>query len=175
MKRIAIVGVGNRLMGDDGFGSYMAEALEGNVKGCDIIDLGATGVSAIDIIKDYDIIIIIDAVLSEKDFEVSKINAEIDSDEITSTVLDYEYSGSHGLGIQSVLTTLKIMGYNPAEVYLIGCKPYTLEPKLGLSQELESKLEQIIQAISDFLNREFGIQVDVNGVKKKLEKVTKDD
>lgn len=169
MKRIAIVGIGNRLMGDDGFSSYIAEALEGNVKGCDVIDLGSAGVSAIEVLKDYDVVIIIDAVLSDKDFEISKMDLEIDSDEITSTVLDYEYSGSHGLGIQSVLTTLKIMGYNPV-VYLIGCKPYLLEPRIGLSQELKSKIGQIVQQIADFL-KGLGIQVDVDGVKKKIEKV----
>ncbi|WP_016729708.1 hydrogenase maturation protease [Saccharolobus islandicus] len=167
MKRIAIVGVGNRLMGDDGFGSYMAEALYGNVKGCDVIDLGAAGASAMEVLKDYDIIILIDAVAMDKDFDISRMDINIDSDEVTSTILDFEYSGSHGVGIQSILTTLKIMGYAP-EVYLVGCKPYVLDVKLGLSEELRRKLDQIVLSLAEFLKKNFGIEVIVDDTIKKL-------
>ncbi|BFH73938.1 hypothetical protein SJAV_18820 [Sulfurisphaera javensis] len=170
MKRIAIVGVGNRLMGDDGLGSYLAEALQGNVKGCEVIDLGASGIASFEILKDFDIIIILDAIMMEdKDFDIIKVNNEIDSDELTSTVLDFEYSGSHGLGIQSVLTTLRIMGYFP-EVYIVGCRHYVLDVKMGLSKELSEKLENIVIKLADFVKK-FNIEIDIKGVLEKLNKV----
>lgn len=173
MKRIAIVGIGNRLMGDDGFGSYLAEALEGNVKGCDVIDLGASGVSSLEILKDYDVIILIDAIMLEdnKDIFITKMDQEIDSEEITSTVVDFQYSGSHGLGIQSVITTLRILGYTP-EVYVFGCKPYVLDVKMGISDELMSKLDQIITSLYNFLKK-FGIEFDTQKTIEKLKLVIK--
>ncbi len=146
MKRIAIVGVGNILMGDDGCGSYIAEALINSIEGVDVINLGSTGIAGIESLKDYDVLIIIDAMLTDKEVDVVKINLEVNLDEITSTVLDLKYSGSHGLGIQSVLTMLRLMGSSP-EVYIIGCKPYELEPKIGLSEAIKRNLPEISEAL----------------------------
>ena len=168
MKRIAIVGVGNRLMGDDGCGSYIAEFLRDKVQGADVIDLGSSGVNALDLLKDYDVLIIIDAMLGNNDVEVKKIEISMDEEEITSTVLDLEYSGSHGVGIQSILFMLRLMGFSP-EVYIIGCKPYRMEPGIGLSEEVRKNLPLVIRKLINLASR-FDIKVSEDVIKE-VEKI----
>ncbi|AOL15444.1 hydrogenase maturation protease [Sulfolobus sp. A20] len=166
MKRIAIVGVGNILMSDDGCGSHIAEALMNSIEGVDVIDLGSTGIAGIESLKDYDVLIIIDAMLTDKEVDVVKINLEVNLDEVASTVLDLKYSGSHGLGIQSVLTMLKLMG-SSSEVYIIGCKPYSLEPKIGLSEEVKKNLPKIAEALLKVMS-DFKINYDEEEIKRRV-------
>jgi len=164
MKRIAIVGVGNRLMGDDGCGSYIAEFLRDKVQGADVIDLGSSGVNSLDLLKDYDVLIIIDAMLGENDVEVRKMEISVDEEEMASTVLDLEYSGSHGVGIQSLLFMLKLMGFSP-EVYLIGCKPYKIEPRVGLSEEVRKNLPLVVRELINLASK-FNVRIEESAIKE---------
>lgn len=175
MKRIAIVGVGNRIMGDDGLGSYLAQAMQGNVEGADVIDLGSAGVNAIDYLKEYDIIIILDAVAVDQEgvyVSEEKIDEE-DADQVTSTVLDMQISGSHGMGIQSTLFILKLMGYNP-KIFIIGHRPYVLEPMNGISEKLKEKVPQILDALKDVL-KPYNVKIDKEIVLKNFEEVISSD
>ncbi|MCW1302491.1 MAG: hydrogenase maturation protease [Candidatus Rehaiarchaeum fermentans] len=157
--KVVIAGVGNRLMGDDGCGSYLAEALEGSVINADVIDMGATGISAIEILKDYDVIIIIDAAIIDKPVEVIHFTPQLNEDTATSTTLDLIFSGSHGLGIETILTFLRIYGYNPSRIIIIGCKAYYMDYNLGLSKELLHNMPNIVEIIERLL-KEYNIILD---------------
>ncbi len=151
MRRVAIVGVGNTMMGDDGVGSLIAQALEGIVENASVIDLGSSGLSAIEWLMDYDVIVIVDAMLTEKEVEVIKLNLNVDEEEVTSTVLDMEYSGSHGLGVQSVLLMLKLMGASP-DIYVVGVKPYSMEARMGISEEMKRVLPKVLSELDKVLS-----------------------
>jgi hydrogenase maturation protease len=151
MRRVAIVGVGNTMMGDDGVGPLITQALEGLVENADVIDLGGSGLSAIEGLMDYDVIVIVDAMLTEKEVEVIRLNPSVDEEEVTSAVLDMEYSGSHGLGVQSVLLMLKLMGASP-DIYVVGVKPYVVEPRMEISEEMRRALPKVLDELDKVLS-----------------------
>lgn len=81
-KRTLVLGVGNPILSDDGVGIHVARILKAmNFPGVEIDELPASGLEALDIIRGYDRVIIIDAIktsdgkpgdmylLEEKDFE----------------------------------------------------------------------------------------------------------
>ena len=175
MKRIGIIGVGNRLMGDDGLGSYLAQALQGNVEGAEVIDLGSAGVNAIDYLKEFDVVVILDAVaIDQEGVYVSEENVnERDPDQLTSTVLDFELSGSHGLGIQSTLLILKLMGYSP-KIFIIGHKPYVIEPMKGISDKLKEKVPQILDMLQEVL-KPYNVRINKEGALKSFHEVINSD
>ncbi|BCU68827.1 hydrogenase maturation protease [Stygiolobus caldivivus] len=175
MMRVGIIGVGNRIMGDDGLGSYLAQALYGNAEGAEVIDLGSAGINAIDYLKEFDVIVILDAVAVDQEgvfVSEEKIN-EGDTDQVTSTVLDMEISGSHGLGIQSTLFILKLMGYSP-KIYIIGHKPYVLEPMSGISEKLREKVPQILDILQEVL-KPYNVKINKDRTLKAFQEVLSSD
>jgi hydrogenase maturation protease len=80
--RVLVLGVGNPILSDDGVGIHAARRLkEKNLSGVDVEELAASGLELLDLVLDYDKVIIIDAIqttsgtpgethiLAEKDFE----------------------------------------------------------------------------------------------------------
>lgn len=79
-----ILGVGNPILSDDGVGIHVARILrEEGFPGVDVEELAASGLELLDVVLDYDKVVIVDAiktdsgvpgeyyVLEEKDFEKS--------------------------------------------------------------------------------------------------------
>jgi len=79
-----ILGVGNPILSDDGVGIHVARILrEKGLPGVDVEELAASGLELLDVVLDYDKVVIVDAiktdsgvpgeyyVLEEKDFEKS--------------------------------------------------------------------------------------------------------
>jgi|OSPMetMinimDraft_2_1075162.scaffolds.fasta_scaffold00481_6 hydrogenase maturation protease len=169
--RVLVAGIGNRLMGDDGCGSYIAEALEGIVKGADVIDLGSVGMSAIEVLQNYDVIVIIDAYLGSEKVTVTELNLDFNEDSATSATLDMLFSSSHGLGVDTLLYLLKyVYGFNSVKVILIGCKPYEIEYKMGLSNKLIENIPLITDTIEKTL-KAYNIEINVDEFRRKLSNI----
>lgn len=79
-----MLGVGNPILSDDGVGIHVARRLKGmNIPGVTVEELAASGLELLDVVVDYDEVVIIDAIqtkdgkpgdfyeLEERDFERS--------------------------------------------------------------------------------------------------------
>lgn len=82
--RVLVLGVGNPILSDDGVGIHVARELrKKKLPGVEVEELAASGLELLDVVLDYDKVIIIDAIqttngipgsiyiLDEKDFEKS--------------------------------------------------------------------------------------------------------
>ncbi|MDD5590864.1 MAG: hydrogenase maturation protease [Dehalococcoidales bacterium] len=64
-----VLGIGNSILGDDGVGVRVAQELAGKIKNdnIDVRDVGIDGLNLLELILGYDKLIVIDAVLTERE------------------------------------------------------------------------------------------------------------
>ncbi|QXJ35508.1 hydrogenase maturation protease [Saccharolobus shibatae] len=141
-----IIGVGNRLMKDDGFGSCLAEVIIGKVNNAEVIDLGLGNLLGIDLEK-YDTIIILDVANISEDYGIYKI---------TQTSEEGLEQSLHDSGLNTIL---KI--YENKDFYIVACKPEEIEVGYGLSKECFLRIEKLIPEFMTFLKK-LGIDADFN-------------
>jgi len=140
-SKIVIIGVGNRLMGDDGFGSCIADALMGKVKNAYVTDLGPGSLLGVNLEK-YNVIVIIDVGNIEEDYGIYSIspNGRFDI-------------SLHDLGLASVVNL-----YKDKTFYLVACKPERIDIQYGLSKECKSRVRELIPILIKFLSG-LGVQL----------------
>jgi len=141
--RIAVVGVGNLLLKDEGIGVHIAHALQQidipyNVK---IID-GGTSLDLPDCLENVDKLIIIDAVKTGGQpgtiYRFHPYDMDIESEGIISL---------HELGLAQSLKMMRLIGNEPKETVIIGIEPKEINWGTELSAELQQKIPEIINAV----------------------------
>ncbi|PIU83034.1 MAG: hydrogenase maturation protease [Elusimicrobia bacterium CG06_land_8_20_14_3_00_38_11] len=154
--KTAVVGFGNILMGDEGVGIHVVKELQMQNAKCKIRDVEFIdgGTSALDIIlslKDIDKLVVIDAVKNGGiPGEIYKFhNFTIPCEDKFS---QFQNSGMqktslHDLNLVDALKIAEKLGTLPKEIVFIGVEPKEIEPKMGLSEELKTKIPEIIKTV----------------------------
>ena len=141
--RIAVIGVGNLLLKDEGIGVHIARALQQidiphDIK---IID-GGTSPDLPCHTKDVDRLIIIDAVKAGSQpgtiYRFHPHDVHIESERIISL---------HELGLEQSLEMMRLMGSEPKETVIIGIEPKEIDWGTELSAELQQKTHEIINIV----------------------------
>ena len=104
MKTI-IIGLGNPVLSDDGFGCYVARALQGKVKepAVTLMEAGAGGLDFLELLANYDKAIIIDAIqtVEGKPGQIYRLDPELFADtQHASTPHDVNFATAIKLGKQ---------------------------------------------------------------------------
>lgn len=132
MSRIAVYGIGNILLGDDGVGPAVARLLAEEWRfSPDVVveDLGTPSLSLPGYLVDYDVVIFIDAIAA--DAEPGSIRT-LTGEEIVAVAPGIRVS-PHEPSINDALIVLDFAGRAPADVVLVGIVPQTLEGGVALS------------------------------------------
>jgi len=145
MVPITVLGIGNILMQDEGFGVEIIETLGKNYRFSDsvqILDGGTLGMELMRFISGTTKLIVIDAIAG---------------DGPPGTF--YQFSGAeisryfqgkvslHELGIKDVLAALEILNKPVAEVMIIGVQPTVVALGLGLTPAVAAQKEQTVTAV----------------------------
>ena len=147
--RIAVVGVGNVLLKDEGIGVHVARALRqaiGSRTDLDIID-GGTSPDTFLLLEGVNKLILVDAVNgggspgSIYRFHPGDIIAEGKC--ITSM---------HQVDLLDNLRMMPLSGIKPDSIVIIGVEPKETDWGLELSTELSEKLPQIVKVVMDELD-----------------------
>jgi hydrogenase maturation protease len=123
---VLILGIGNLLWADEGFGVRAAERLyrryqlPANVA---CIDGGTQGIYLVDHVRAADLLIVFDAV--DYGLEGGTIKV-VEGDDVPS-FMGAKKMSLHQTGFQEVLAMAALMGDAPAELLLIGVQPVMLE------------------------------------------------
>lgn len=146
MRETIVLGIGNRLMMDDGMGIYLVEELmkqEGEFNIQYIV--GESDVDyCIQQIENATSVIIIDAAMF--DGQPGDITIyPLDNLEVFR-LLDFS---QHNLHLFQVLYQLK----DRIQGYLIGIKPYEITFNIGLSKTIESRWNEIEQNVKDSIKK----------------------
>ena len=154
-KRILVAGVGNRLMGDDGFGPRVIDLLASIElpENVEVRDVGTAGITIATDLEDYDEAIFLDSVEMEgPPGRLSKALLKVSGS--GSDVSQLARMTLHEVGLEGLLMFAKSIGVLPEEVILIGCIPRSLEPSLELSGEVE----EATHAAVDLVLKTLGIE-----------------
>ncbi|MFQ6040166.1 MAG: HyaD/HybD family hydrogenase maturation endopeptidase [Candidatus Poribacteria bacterium] len=141
--KIAVVGVGNLLLKDEGVGVHIVHALQKSGKLPDhvqLIDAGTATFDILHLIEDVDKLIVIDAVegggepgtvyrFSPDDVEFGNLSA----------------ISLHELDLSNTLAMAELLGNKPKSVVIIGIEPKEITLCLELSPQIEAKIEKIIE------------------------------
>ena len=143
--KVAILGVGNILLKDEGIGVRVVKELENHYSfpsGIQLIDGGTAGHHLINLIRDFDEIIVIDAVEGKEPpgtiyrFSLDQITFEIPT---TFSI--------HEVGVLEVLSQLKLLDKVP-RVTFIGIEPLDISPwGMNLSPVIEGKIPELMEEV----------------------------
>ncbi|MFZ0309197.1 MAG: hydrogenase maturation protease [Candidatus Sulfotelmatobacter sp.] len=124
LRRIAVLGLGNVLLGDDGFGPLAVEMFR-SLYECDskveILDLGTPGLDLAPYLYDADLVVIADAVHPREEERPGTLCVYCD-DDLASSQAQLRLT-SHDPGVQESLAQLRLAGHAPSEVIVVGVVP----------------------------------------------------
>ena len=141
---VLVLGIGNILLRDEGFGPYVIRALE-NVElpeYVELLDGGTAGADLLDFVCDRRKVIVIDAI--ECDFDPGTV-VRLDLDDLET--MSTRGVSLHELGISQTLMMARQLCCEPEEVVIIGTQPKELRCGLGLSPEMASAIPTVLEAV----------------------------
>lgn len=154
--KIAVLGIGNILLRDEGVGVHAVNALkERYVFSADVelIDGGTMGLDLLPFIEGKDKVLIIDAA----DFgEKPGIIKTIEGKNIPA-FLNTKFS-VHQIGLPDMLFAANIMGITPPDICLVGIQPGDTGTGLEMSREMEDKFQELVDIAADKLG-EWGVEM----------------
>ena len=150
MKKVGIMGVGNILLRDEGFGVkllYLLKAKYDFPENVVLIDGGTAGIFLSPEIDYLDKLLIVDVIKAEgkpgdvkiyekEDFFIDKLPLKL---------------SPHQLGLQEILLLNEMKGTCPEEIKLIGIIPESIETGTFLTHELEKKIPEVEKLVLEIL------------------------
>ncbi|MCW8916985.1 MAG: HyaD/HybD family hydrogenase maturation endopeptidase [Magnetovibrio sp.] len=156
---ILVIGMGNVLMQDEGVGVRAVEELESRYEitagpgGIDIMDGGTTGTELLEPMKGVKHLIVADAINTGAPAGTIVRIADEEVPAFFQTKLS-----NHQLGLSDLLALLTLRGEAPDHVTIVGMVPHHLENKLGLSDEANRGLPEMVDMLVNEL-KALGVQV----------------
>ena len=141
-RKIAILGVGNVLLKDEGIGIHVVQALRGMPlpDGVEVVD-GGTSPDLPYLVEGADKLIVVDAVqVGGEPGSIYRLTPEDVAAQPEALM------SIHQMGLLESLRAMRLDG-GPKEVVIIGVEPKEMGWGLELSPELEERLPQIVQAV----------------------------
>ncbi len=154
---ILILGIGNILWADEGFGVRAVETLQrhyrfpGNVR---LMDGGTQGIYLVQEIREADVLVVFDAV----DYGLPAGTLKRVQGAEVPKFLGCKKVSLHQTGFQEVLALAEMLGDYPEHLLLVGVQPAMLEDYGGsLRPEIKAMIQPAIDQALDFLCG-FGIE-----------------
>lgn len=142
LKKINVVGLGNLLFGDEGFGVETMRALEASgtyPESVSFIDGGTQGLYLLDYFESCDALLVFDSIIP---IEFEPKVYQYSNDELPAFI--HRKMSSHQMGLSELLGVARLHDKLPAEIVLIGAPPHTLDLGSGLSELMKSHLEEAV-------------------------------
>ncbi len=150
-ERVLILGIGNILWADEGFGVRALESIKSQYQFPDnvtLLDGGTQGIYLVQNIRETDILVVFDAV----DYGLPGGTLKrVEGDEVPK-FLGAKKVSLHQTGFQEVLAMAEMMGDYPQHLLLIGVQPVELDDYGGsLRTEVKAQMEPAIEMALDYL------------------------
>jgi hydrogenase maturation protease len=156
-QQILILGIGNVLWADEGFGVRAVEALQQRFQFPDnvqLLDGGTQGLYLLQHVQCADVLVVLDAI----DYGLAPGALKSVRDGDVPSYLGAKKMSLHQTGFQEVLATAEMLGDHPEHLLLIGVQPEELEDYGGSLRPLvRAQIDPAIQLVLDFL-KQFGIE-----------------
>jgi hydrogenase maturation protease len=147
-QRACVIGLGNVLRGDDGFGPLAVEIFRCEYEcgpNVEILDLGTPGLDLAPYLYDADLVLIADAVHSEEKPGTLCIYCEAD---LLARRAQLRLT-AHDPGLQESLAQLRLAGHAPSEIIIVGVVP----ERCGLGDGISPSVLSASSAAADSIAR----------------------
>ncbi|MBW2473723.1 MAG: HyaD/HybD family hydrogenase maturation endopeptidase [Deltaproteobacteria bacterium] len=157
-----VLGLGNSIMTDDGFGVKVVNTLssryhfQGKIR---LIDGGTLGLDLLPHLEDVQSLLIIDALdMRDKPGQLFRIEGE-DVPRAFASKLSV-----HQMGLQDLLAVAELQGHVPTKLVVWGVQPECIEMGTDLTAIVESAVEPVVQKILNELQA-WGVAFETRGGK----------
>jgi len=140
--KIAILGIGNILLQDEGFGVHVVKKIDKSKlpENVDIIEGAVLGLQIFNFLLDYDRVIVIDAVKGGgKPGDIYKFRIE-------ECRKDFGMISLHDLDFVKSLEIMKQF-YKLPEIIVVGIEPRSTEVGMNLTKEIEKKIPEVLEIV----------------------------
>lgn len=155
-RRVLVLGIGNILWGDEGFGVRAVERFHSLYRVPDnvtVLDGGTQGLYLVHFVNEADDLIIFDAI----DYGMEPGTMKIVKDDEVPKFTGAKKMSLHQTGFQEVLSAADLMGSYPERLTLIGCQPLDLEDWGGpLTAPVRQALDRAVETAVGIL-AEWGV------------------
>jgi hydrogenase maturation protease len=154
-KQIAVIGIGNILMSDDGAGIFALQELEKRYSWPDYVELidgGTKGLELLPFVEDRDRLLFIDAVNFGKE---PGYVGELTKDQIPdhfATKLSV-----HQIALPDLIGAGRLLGTLTEEIHLVGIQPEYIETGYGLTERVKMNFNKFLSLIIERL-KDWGIE-----------------
>ena len=125
-NRVLVMGIGNVLWADEGFGVRCVEHLASRwslPENVTLLDGGTQGLYLLPFLEDADVLLVFDAI----DYGLKPGTLKVIQGNDVPRFMGAKKMSLHQTGFQDVIATAELMGYCPQTLILIGCQPEELE------------------------------------------------
>jgi hydrogenase maturation protease len=151
---IVVLGIGNLLWADEGFGVRCIEALQQRYEFADhvrLVDGGTQGLYLLQHVQQADALLIFDAI----DYGLPPGALRVIRDDEVPRFLGAKKMSLHQTGFQEVLSLAQFTGKFPKHVLLIGCQPEELDDYGGslrpvVKAAMQTALTLAVQALTQW-------------------------
>lgn len=141
---ILVLGIGNLLWADEGFGIRALEQLHAAWTfrpGVHLLDGGTQGLYLLPYVEGCRRLLILDAV----DYGLPPGTLKVVRDDAVPMFMGVKKMSLHQTGFQEVLSVARLRGWNPDNVTLIGCQPEILDDYGGsLSDTVKARIPEAL-------------------------------
>ncbi|AUX10044.1 hydrogenase maturation protease [Halalkaliarchaeum desulfuricum] len=139
----AVIGLGNPFRRDDGVGPELIERLQNrNLPNTDVIDIGDHPFQLIHVVKDYEAVLIVDAV----DFGGKPGSFKVFDPAKTDT--NQQLRSSHKTDVFELLEVSDTIG-EPTKVRIFGIQPKSFELSEEFSPEIQETIPELTEELLD--------------------------
>jgi hydrogenase maturation protease len=160
---VLVLGIGNLLWADEGFGVRALQELQRRYELPDnvqLLDGGTQGIYLVQHVREADILVVFDAV----DYGLPGGTLKLVQDDQVPNFLGAKKVSLHQTGFQEVLAMAQMLGDYPQHLLLVGVQPVVLEDYGGsLQPEVKAQLQPALDAALAYL-ADFGVQAQRRAV-----------
>jgi hydrogenase maturation protease len=159
MTTSAVIGLGNPLMGDDGFGLAALTRLrdEWTLENVELADGGTWGMSLLPVIEDAERVVLLDAIAAgAKPGEIVVLERDRLPIYLTRKL------SPHQVDLRDVLAAAELRGTLPRETVAIGVQPQSVEMGLDLTPQIDAAIDRAVEVVVARL-REWGHRCERSG------------
>ncbi|RVT83234.1 HyaD/HybD family hydrogenase maturation endopeptidase [Rhodobacteraceae bacterium CCMM004] len=149
---VLIMGIGNVLWADEGFGVRCVETMAARwafPEGVTLLDGGTQGLYLLPFMEAADVLVVFDAV----DYGLAPGTLKVVEDGEVPAFMGAKKMSLHQTGFQDVIATAQLMGYCPERMLLVGVQPVELEDYGGgLRPATAAQIDPAIAVALDYLH-----------------------
>ncbi len=159
LPRILVLGIGNILWADEGFGVRAVEAFHRRYRVPEtvtVLDGGTQGLYLVNFLQEHDRLLVFDAI----DYGLEPGTMKIVRDDEVPKFTGAKKMSLHQTGFQEVLSAADLLAAYPETLALIGCQPLDLEDWGGpLTEPVRAAIDPALEVALAIL-AEWGITVE---------------